>query len=65
VTREVRRWEYREGAVRLERGQELGRFDRGSTVIVLFGKDAVRRRPELVPGRRVGMGETVGEAPAG
>jgi phosphatidylserine decarboxylase len=63
--REVRRWEYPLGAVRLEKGQELGRFNMGSTVIVLFGKDAVRWRPELVPERRVRMGETVGEAAAG
>lgn len=63
--REVRRWEYPAGAVQLAKGQELGRFNMGSTVIVLFGKDAVRWRPDLAPGRRVRMGESVGDAVPG
>lgn len=59
--REVRRWEYPDGAVRLEKGQELGRFNMGSTVIALFGPGAVRWVPDLAPGRRVRMGERIAE----
>jgi phosphatidylserine decarboxylase len=63
--RQVRRWAYPEGAIRLEKGQELGRFNMGSTVITLFGKDAARWRPELVPGRRVRMGEAIADVRIG
>ncbi|MFU8857287.1 MAG: archaetidylserine decarboxylase [Deferrisomatales bacterium] len=58
---EVQRWEYPAGDVRLARGQELGRFNMGSTVILVFGKDAVSWDPGLDPDRRVRMGEHIGE----
>ena len=56
----IQRWYYAPGEVRLERGTELGRFNMGSTIIVLFGKDAVEWIPELAPGRPMRMGETMG-----
>ncbi|MGZ8975699.1 archaetidylserine decarboxylase, partial [Methylomagnum sp.] len=37
----VRVWEYRDNPVQLGHGAEMGRFKMGSTIIVLFGKDAV------------------------
>ncbi len=41
--REVRSWDYRNDpqAPQLERGEEMGRFNMGSTVIMLFGRGAV------------------------
>ncbi|MBE0617097.1 MAG: phosphatidylserine decarboxylase [Proteobacteria bacterium] len=59
--REVRRWEYPAGEVELTKGQEMGRFNMGSTVVMLFGKDRARWLPSLAPGRRVRMGERIGE----
>jgi len=59
--REVRRWEYPAGEIQLAKGQEVGRFNMGSTVIVVFGKDRARWLPDLAPGRRVRMGERMGE----
>jgi phosphatidylserine decarboxylase len=50
-----------EGAVELERGAEMGRFNMGSTVIVLFAPGRVRWSRDLAPGTRVLMGEPVGE----
>lgn len=44
----------------LQRGAEMGRFNVGSTVIVLFGADAVEWEPGLVPGAHVCMGQPVG-----
>ena len=48
--------------VALERGAEMGRFNMGSTVILLFARDAVRWSNALHPGRAVRMGERIGTA---
>jgi phosphatidylserine decarboxylase len=45
--------------VQLARGEELGRFNMGSTVIVLFERGRVRWRPELVAGAGVRMGASI------
>ncbi|MEP7313993.1 MAG: phosphatidylserine decarboxylase, partial [Pseudomonadota bacterium] len=45
----------------LARGAELGRFNMGSTVILLFGKNRVELGLEVVAGRRVVMGEPLGK----
>ena len=55
----VRRRDY-EAPIPVEKGQELGAFEMGSTVIVLFEKGRVRLDPRLVPGARVRMGEEIG-----
>jgi phosphatidylserine decarboxylase len=47
------------------RGEEMGRFNMGSTVILLFPKDTVEWDQDMVSGRIVRMGETLGRlAPA-
>jgi len=45
----------------LQRGAEMGRFNMGSTVILLFAKDAVRWQPELNTESPVRVGEAMGE----
>jgi phosphatidylserine decarboxylase len=60
----VRRWSYPpngEGAVRFDKGAEMGRFNLGSTVIVLFGPGAVRWEPGLHAGATVRMGQRLGK----
>jgi len=47
-------------AVRLERGAEMGRFNLGSTVILLFPPGAVSWDPGLAPGSPVRMGQRIG-----
>jgi phosphatidylserine decarboxylase len=47
-------------AITLQRGDELGRFYLGSTVIVLTAKDRVQWRAELGPGDTLRMGEKLG-----
>jgi phosphatidylserine decarboxylase len=42
------------------KGQELGAFEMGSTVILLFERGRVRLAPRLVPGARVRVGEEIG-----
>jgi phosphatidylserine decarboxylase len=60
----IRRWGYPpngDGAVRLDKGAELGRFNMGSTVILLFGQGAVRWETEIRPGAVVRMGQRLGK----
>lgn len=59
--RELHRWEYPAGEVRLEKGEEMGRFNMGSTVIVILERGKARWRPSLAPGSRVRMGEGIGD----
>jgi len=47
-------------ALELGRGEELGRFNMGSTVIVLFAPERVHWRQDLRPGTRVRVGEVLG-----
>ena len=61
-TRDVREWRYEGDAVVLEQGAEMGRFLLGSTVVMLFPKDALRFNPEWVAERVTRMGEVMGEA---
>jgi phosphatidylserine decarboxylase len=42
------------------KGQELGAFEMGSTVILLFEPGRVAFGPSVAPGSRVRMGEAVG-----
>lgn len=43
----------------LTRGDEMGRFKLGSTVILLFGKDSIRWNPELDAGSPVHLGRGI------
>ena len=45
--------------VSLKKGEELGRFKLGSTVILLFGEDAVEWLPAFDAGTRTRMGEAL------
>jgi phosphatidylserine decarboxylase len=57
---EVRRWQYGatdSGKVVLEKGEEMGRFQLGSTVIMLFPKNKLVFNPFWKPGRKVRFGE--------
>lgn len=57
---EVRSWEYQGDAVRLKKGAELGRFNMGSTVILLFGRGRISWKDTLVAGSTVRMGQNIG-----
>lgn len=56
----VRDWRYEgEGAMRLERGAEMGRFLLGSTVVLLFPAGPLRFDPAWQPGGAIRMGEAM------
>ena len=50
-----------ERAVTLERGVEMGRFNMGSTVILLVAKDVLQWDSRLQAGSSVNMGEALGQ----
>lgn len=65
IRQRVSSWDYPPTAkpktITLEKGEEMGRFNMGSTVIVLFGKDAVEWVEDFTPGSKVKMGQPIGE----
>ena len=56
--RAVSRWSYG-SEIELARGAELGRFNMGSTVIVLFAAGGVALEPPLRPGVTIRMGQPI------
>lgn len=60
--RQVRRWDFarERPLVELERGAELGRFNMGSTVILLLGPGMAEWDPALVPGAKLRQGQSLG-----
>ena len=55
-----RAWQYLENAPILEKGAEMGRFNMGSTIVVLFGKDKATWNESLTAGKSVKLGESIG-----
>jgi phosphatidylserine decarboxylase len=57
----VREWRYEQNpAVDLQKGQEMGRFLLGSTVVMLFPKGSFAFNPEWAQARPLRMGEAMG-----
>jgi len=52
--------QYSEGDVRLQQGQEMGRFNMGSTVILLFPKDVMQWSAGMLADKAIVMGESIG-----
>jgi len=61
----VREWRYEEQNIVLKKGDEMGRFLLGSTVVMLFPKNALSFNPAWQPAAAVRMGEAMGERPGG
>ncbi len=59
--RGVKRWNYNHESQRvvLSKGAEMGRFNMGSTVILLFGKESIRWDSRLCSGLALRMGEHI------
>ncbi|MEC4750658.1 archaetidylserine decarboxylase [Methylomicrobium sp. Wu6] len=57
----VQTWRYDNDAPVLQIGEEMGRFNMGSTIIVLFGKDRAVWRDGLTAGEPVKLGEMIGK----
>jgi phosphatidylserine decarboxylase len=55
----VRSWSYQDKPITLQKGEEMGRFNMGSTIIVLFGKDKVVWDDKFKADALVRLGETI------
>jgi len=56
----VQDWQYGDDAPTLKIGEEMGRFNMGSTIIVLFGKDNAEWDAEFKAEKTVKLGELIG-----
>lgn len=61
-TRDVREWQYADQDIVLRKGQEMGRFLLGSTVVMLFPKNVITFHQDWEPTRAVKLGEPMGAA---
>lgn len=63
----IREWRYDQAAgsaaVNLKKGEEMGRFLLGSTVVMLFPKNTLAFNPAWVPSGAIRMGEAMGSRP--
>jgi len=62
-TGQVREWQYQNQPLMLKKGEEMGRFLLGSTVVLLFPKNTLTFNPDWSPARAVKMGEMMGSKP--
>jgi len=60
----VREWRYDEQNIVLKKGQEMGRFLLGSTVVMLFPKNSLAFNSAWAPTGAIRMGEPMGNKPA-
>jgi phosphatidylserine decarboxylase len=58
----LREWRYDDQNIVLKKGEEMGRFLLGSTVVMLFPKDTLSFNPAWQPARPLRMGEAMGGA---
>jgi phosphatidylserine decarboxylase len=57
-------WTYAEQDIVLRKGEEMGRFLLGSTIVMLFGQHAITFNADWAPERPVRLGEAMGNRPA-
>ena len=63
-TKNIQSWTYNTNAPTIDRGDEMGRFNMGSTIIVLFGKDCITWNHALQADSKVQLGQEIGEITA-
>lgn len=59
-SKQVREWDYSDQNIVLKKGEEMGRFLLGSTVVMLFPAQSMRFNPEWKPTGSVRLGEEMG-----
>lgn len=57
---EIQDYDYRNARISLAKGEEMGRFNMGSTVILLFPAGRTQWHPIIQPGQRLCLGEELG-----
>jgi phosphatidylserine decarboxylase len=61
TSKTIRSWHYDKDAPTLTIGEEMGRFNMGSTIIVLFEKDKMNWNTDFIAGKAVKIGEKIGQ----
>ena len=56
----IRTWDYVGKDIKLEQGEEMGRFLLGSTVVMLFPKNSVEFNNAWFPTKPIKLGEMMG-----
>jgi phosphatidylserine decarboxylase len=59
----IREWRYDDQQILLEKGEEMGRFLLGSTVVMLLPRDVLEFNPEWTVAGAIRLGETMGYKP--
>lgn len=62
-TGKLSEWHYADHDITLAKGEEMGRFLLGSTVVMLFERDRIAFTPDWAPERTVRLGERMGDRP--
>jgi phosphatidylserine decarboxylase len=62
-TNKVSEWDYTDQDIVLRKGEEMGRFLLGSTIVMLFRQDTIVFNPDWTPERPVRLGEAMGNRP--
>jgi phosphatidylserine decarboxylase len=63
-TNKVSEWTYDDQAIFLRKGEEMGRFLLGSTIVMLFKQGTILFNEDWAPERLVRLGELMGNRPA-
>ncbi|MDQ5939384.1 MAG: Phosphatidylserine decarboxylase proenzyme [Pseudomonadota bacterium] len=61
TTQTLQTWQYEQDAPTLKIGEEMGRFNMGSTIIVLFEKDTMTWNTDFMAEKAVKVGEKIGQ----
>jgi phosphatidylserine decarboxylase len=61
--RQAREWDYDPGQWAFKKGDEMGRFLLGSTVVLLFPRDTLQFNPGWAPDGAVRLGESMANSP--
>jgi len=59
--KDIRNWKYDEETISYAKGQEMGRFNMGSTVILLYANKKMDWEKELQADQKVQLGEVIGQ----
>jgi phosphatidylserine decarboxylase len=60
---QLREWQYQDQQVVLKKGEEMGRFLLGSTVVMLFPKSDLQFNAEWRPEKLIRLGEVMANWP--